>query len=356
MRTARPGAICPPTIERIIRSIMGDDDECVDHFKNWLAWIFQTRGKSGTAWVAHGIEGTGKGVFYSKVLVPLFGERHCVLKQLRDLDDKFNAELETNLIFVLDESKISSQQNSARTMAQLKSLITEPLLSVRAMRTNAQQIRNYSNFLFYSNDYDALDISATDRRFNVAPRQEERLQLTPEDIVQIEVELGEFASYLAGLKTSEQKARTALNNPAKAAMRDAAQDAFEQLCQAVIDGNLPYFMQFIDAEAQGLQDVVLYAAFKSTLRGWMSTVGGKTIVTQAQMNSVFSYLTPSSQASGPQKFLKRLGHKNVMLKDSDGQHTGVLVEWRASPKQLEQWQRHFAEAAPSLRPVSSVHG
>lgn len=354
MRAATKEVTRPPsTIYKIIKSIMGDDFTCIEHFMNWLAFIFQTRRKSGTAWVCHGIEGTGKGVFYAHVLVPLFGEKYCVLKQLRDLDDKFNAELEQNLIFVLDEAKLSSQTNSARTLSQIKSLITEPHLSVRAMRANAVQIKNYSNFLFYSNEYDALGISATDRRFNVAPRQENRLFITPADIQAIQDELPEFASYLASYDVDEMKAMTALNNAAKQAMRDASQDALEQLCQAVIDGNLGYFMQYYNAESKMTANMMAFAAYKDALKRWLAEVNRPSIATQSDLEAVFTYLMAPPRPWGAQKFQRIASGNNLVLRDFGEMQLGARVHWRANDMQIALWKKAFDDqAAPSLRNVA----
>jgi hypothetical protein len=312
----------------------------VDHFTNWLAWIFQTRGKSGTAWVMHGIEGTGKGVLYSKILVPLFGERYCVLKQLRDLDDKFNSELEQNLIFVLDEARMSSQQNAGRTIGQLKSLITETFLSVRAMRTNATQVKNYSNFMFFSNEHDALEISETDRRFNVAPRQEHKLQITPAEIDAIDTELQEFASYLQAYPANEARAKTALDNEAKQLMRHASQDAFEQLCQALIDGNLEYFMLFINAELPINQDIQRHSGYKQVMKAWYEAINQPLFASVDQLDAIFAYLMPKDRTP-PQILQRRLEHKGIYLTVRGGHTRGMPVNWKVTPQQNAAWAALF---------------
>lgn len=350
LRAARPGGSVPRTVGRLLDSILAGDAQCRAHFINWLAWIFQHRDKTGTAWVFHGVEGTGKGVFYSHVLMPLFGEKYCVIKQLKDLDDKFNAELETNLIFVLDEARLASQTNAAKTLNQIKSMVTEPFLNMRAMRANSVQIRNYSNFLFYSNDYDALNISATDRRFNVAPRQEERLLLRAEDIASIRDELDLFASYLIGYKTDEQMAKTALTNEAKQEMRHASQDAFEQICQAIMDGNLQYFAMFLHAEAKELHNIMKHTAYKATVKEWFLNANNPMFVTEAQINAVFTYLIAPDSGFAPQQFARRLAHKNMPLKESDGRQRGRMVTWRLSPEQRAVWAKDL-DAAPELRAV-----
>lgn len=349
-----PAYSVPSTISTIISSVLGNSPECIDHFMNWLAWIFQNRAKTGTAWVMHGVEGTGKGLLYSRILMPLFGEKYCVIKQLRDLDDKFNAELEQNLFFVLDEAKMSSQVNAAKTVNQLKSLITEPFLSVRAMRANAVQVRSYSNFLFFSNDYDALAISETDRRFNVAPRQEKKLRIAPPDIERIDDELEQFAQYLMAYPADEARAKTALDNDAKRLMRLASQDAFEQLCQAMLDGNLEYFMLFMTAEVPVMQDVARFAAYKTTMRQWLDSANQTSFVTADQIDAAFAYLIPSDRRA-PQNMQKRLSYKNIQLQTRNHIHRGLETQWKVTDEQMIAWKPLFAssiaDAAPPLRAV-----
>jgi hypothetical protein len=357
MRLERSGGQTsfPPIIGRIIRSILGDDAACIDHFTNWLAWIFQTRGKTGTAWVMHGIEGTGKGIFYSKVLVPLFGERYCVLKQLRDLDDKFNAELEQNLIFVLDEAKMSSQSNVTRTVAQLKSLITETFMSVRAMRAHAAQIKNYSNILFFSKEHDALDISETDRRFNVAPRQEQKIQISPAEVEAINAELPQFAQFLLSYQADEARAKTAIDNLAKKQMRSASQDAFEQLVQAVADGDLEYYMLFMNAELPVNQDIQTFSGYKQVMRTWAASVNKKTFISADQLDAAFAYLMPNDRAT-PQNLQRRFSRKGMLL-TIHGVARGVWATWKATDFQTHSWEALFRSpllptgAAPGIYAV-----
>ena len=54
---------------------------------------------------------------------------------------------------------------------KLKHQITEPNLTIRAMRTNQIELPSFCNFLFLTNRADAVKIEEGDRRYNVAPRQ-----------------------------------------------------------------------------------------------------------------------------------------------------------------------------------------
>ena len=334
----------PPTIDKILQSVLGNDPTCYQHFLNWLAAIWQTRQKLGTAWILHGVQGTGKGVLFHSVLVPLFGERYCVTKQLKDFDDKFNAELETCLLFNIDEVKLSAQTNSSRTLNQLKALITEPVISVRAMRQNATQVKNYTNFILTSNDFDAMAIDEYDRRFNVAPRQEQRIQLTIEDIDAIQNELMEFACFLNGFQVNLTQARTVLDNPAKQQMRINSMDSIEQLAYALHTGNLEFFLQFLEsAPSSGFsRDITLPSKYKDFCHRAVNSVGSKMVVTRADCVTLFKYLAGEKKYQGPQIFDRLMSHKRVMVNQlhvvNGERQRGVVVEWLVRPDDLDYWR------------------
>lgn len=351
----------PATIRRIIESVVGNDQECFDHFLNWLACIYQTRTKTMTAWVFHGVEGTGKGILFKDILVPLFGHKHCLTKQIASVEDRFNADLEQCLIFNLDETRIEDSAVAKRTLNKLKHMITEKFQEVRGMRSNAYQTRSYSNFIFTSNDYDALAISSTDRRFNVAPRQEKKIEISAEDIEAIKGELLAFAGFLHHYKVDMQKAQTALNNHAKSVMREASQDTVEQLCQAVADGNLDYFMAELDEGFTGT-DIIAWNAYQTALRRWVAGANKAMVVKRTDIQSAYNYLiAPSNSAMGKKKFGRMLSHKNLI----DGVHRcnvegkavrGYRVEWRASEEQVEYWSAALkVESKQPTKGDSNVH-
>lgn len=347
IRMAAPAEEMPPTIKRVIESVVGNDQECFDHFVNWLACIYQTRKKMMTAWVLHGVQGTGKGVLFNEVLVPIFGHKHCILKQIAGLEDRFNADLEQCLLFGLDEMRIEDSSTAKRTLNKLKNMITEPYLEIRAMQTNPYQARNYTNFLFFSNDYDSLAIDPSDRRVNVAPRQEKKIHLTLEDVETIRTERLAFAGFLLSYKADLQLAQTALNNTAKSVLREASQDTVEQMCQAIADGNLAYFMAEIEEGFAGI-DVVSWTNFQQTMRRWLEGANNTSVAKRGDIANAYNYLiAPSNSSMGKKKFGRMLSHKNLI----DGVHRcavakkavrGYRVEWKATDEQLAEWTQLLA--------------
>lgn len=343
MKRAEPTGQVPPTIDRVIRSVMANDAECYHHFLNWLACIYQTHMKTGTAWIFHGVEGTGKGVLFSEILMPLFGERYCRSKKIEALEDRFNADLEYCLLFNLDEARFDDARSTRRLINKFKNMISEPYQEIRAMRSNAVQVQNYTNYIVTSNEYDALAISETDRRFSVAPRQDVKLVLTAADIETIRAERLAFAGFLKGYKIDPQKARTALNNEAKCKLREASQDALEQMCQAVVDGDLDYFMQYVEVGVPSTPNLAAWSAYLATLRSWLDGANRRYVVSRDELLAAYIYLFAPSQVPGPHKFARMLAHKNIVLKPSHCAikrctARGVQVQWKATDEQLAMWR------------------
>lgn len=347
LRETRTVATIPPMIDRVLKSVVGDDLVCYHHLINWLAFIVQKREKTMTGWVLHGVQGTGKGVLFHRIMTPILGKAHCLIKQVGALDDRFNVEMQTCLLFLLDESEADSTPAGKRAVARIKNMISEPEIEVRAMRTDARQVRSYSNHFFFSNQVDAYAIEATDRRLNVAPRQETPLKLTLEDLAQIDAERGDFAAYLVGYKVNEKAAHEALDNEAKALMRDASQDALEQMCQAVMDGNLAYFMQYADGEIPANVSLLNWSNYIALMKRWVTNTEKPSVLRSEDMMAAYMYLLAPPQPPGVHKFIRMLAHKNLMSKvhhcPTQGKKVrGFKTHWQASAEDLESWRAMLA--------------
>lgn len=343
MRETSTSTVIPPMIQRVILSAVGADQECYHHLLNWMAFLFQHRRKTLTAWVLHGVEGTGKGVIFHRILTPLLGRKYCVIKQMAALEDRFNADMETALLCLIDETKAESTAQAERTIAKLRNMITEPTIDIRGMRQNPIQRLSYTNYLFYSNNYDAYAIPPSDRRFNVAPRQETKLVLTEADLAVIDSEVTQFAAFLRGYAVDEQRAHTALKNDAKERMREASQDALEQMCQAVNDGNLNYFMQYADGPMPPNTSIVVWTNYIEVMKRWVEQTDVAMVVRRDDVMTVYMFLLAPPQPPGVHKFMRMLAHKNLV---SNAYHCavqgttirGFRVNWKASELDLDHWR------------------
>jgi hypothetical protein len=355
-RTAEAATTIPPLVERVLRSVVGGDQECFDHLLNWLACLVQFRKKLKTAWVLQGVQGTGKGLLVDEIMAPIIGREYCATKLLRDMDDRFNGWLETCLLLNVDEARISDSASASKTENEIKALITtESNFPYRAMRQNPFMGRNYTNLIFTSNVYDAMVIDPSDRRFNVAPRQESRLYMTEEDIAQLRAEVPQFAGFLKQYEANLDLAATALSNEAKTDLRHASQDSIEQFATAVMEGDLDFFMQAMTGPSG---DILAYSEYAKIVGEWLEDykAGRTTLIKAKELLPVYSYLLAPRSPIGIHKFIRMMAHKNLLLtkpvRHDNKTQRGFRVDWRATEDDVESWEQRDDTTPNHLREAS----
>lgn len=244
-----------PTIHTVIYHICGSSAEDYEWFMNWLAWCVQEREKAHTAWIFSGVPGTGKGIFYERILRPLIGEKYAHRKRIDHLEEQFNAYQSTALFLTYEEFRMRDSAHQQRLLNKLKDDIVADRVNIRAMRTDVVEQRSYTNYIFFSNHKDVMPIEEGDRRFNVAPPQTQKLLVAyPEfdkEIKKIDAELGTFAGFLMAMDTDERAVRTCRENAAKANMKSAAMGYGQRFCLALRHGDLPYFLDLLDYDSAG---------------------------------------------------------------------------------------------------------
>lgn len=338
MANAEPKEHVPITIEKILRHITVDE-ETYDRFLNWLAFIFQTRTKTGTAWILHGCPGTGKGVFFNQVLAPIFGREYCVTKLMGDLKSNFNSYMETAIFVNVDETRsISVGIDATRVMGAVKNWITEPVMSIEAKQQNQRMSRSFLNFIFTTNDLDSLPIEAGDRRFNVAPRQETPIKLSASEIEAfIPLELQAFAGFLLQYEVDEAQVRTPLVNKAKEELRQATLTSIDEFCTALREGNLEYFVDGVD------EPTTLYAEkdrFKGFVEQWIKDAKNKEMsaITVPMLRDAFNVMLQRDAMKTAKfksmMFKRALPSKHCRVGDDrwDGWRTGWNVNEAAAQR------------------------
>ena len=100
-----------------------------------------------TAWIFTGVPGTGKGLFVHKILKPLFGEQ-TPMRSLENIEEQFNL-ICAQQCFLWLMSFVWLTRFCGKMADKLKHQITEPTLTIRAMRTNQIELPSYTNYLSY---------------------------------------------------------------------------------------------------------------------------------------------------------------------------------------------------------------
>ena len=239
-----------PTIHKVLDSMCGNGHKELAYFMNWLAYIYQERDLAGTMWVFHGVEGTGKGVFFGKVLKPIF-EDYATIINMDTCRGQYNEWIYETLIYAVDEVTISKKQDR-NTFDKLKNMIVEEDIQIRRMYAPPVSTRNRASGILFSNNFDAVTISDHDRRFNVCPRQNTPLLTAYPDlydtmITGINEDLPKFAGILKTFDVDKKRVRIPLKNAAKMDLRAATMDAFDAFANVIKTGDLLTLINLIDA-------------------------------------------------------------------------------------------------------------
>lgn len=327
--------VVPKTILKVITHALGDDPEIVEHFLNWIAFILQERDRTGTAWVLHGVPGTGKGILCNNILRPIFGAAHTAARRMEELNEQYNHFMKAAFLVFVDEVQTKALQNERGVMAKLKNFITEIFVTVRSMYSNGVEIRNYTNWIFNSNMPDPVLIEQHDRRMNVAKYQKNKLIITDAEIAQIEKELQAFHNYLQYYKVDKAKAMTVMETDDRATMISISESSIDTVSSALLNGSFEFFMDQLPAGSFSPRDFV-YAGrlenYKTVLRALLarSNATGACSIAREELHVMYDFVI-GQMPSTPNKFTSLLKHHRVHIIKVwlDGKAvSGVKAQWQ----------------------------
>ena len=324
----------PPVIDRVLTSVCVNE-ETKNYFLNWFASIFQTRVKTNTAWIFQGVQGTGKGVLFTHVLAPLLGREYCHEMTMDRLDDDFNAYLSDNILLFIDEANISDSKNGDRLLNRIKNLVTESEQHIRGMRRNAVIRRNYSNIILASNYDEIIPMDLSDRRFNVAPRQEEAIQLEYNDIVAIKAELSGFSDYLHSYEVDQKKVKIVLKSEARAQLIHLSETTITSFFHAVSAGELVYFTQYLDNSIKSDLEGIRYHDYALVVNRWISSTGKPTNVSRNELRICYQFLQNTTiSATKFSKMCNKYGFEMKPVRIEGSVTRGIHgVEWQLSAEE-----------------------
>ena len=322
-----------PTTLKLIDHVLGSDKDAVTHFINWLSVIAQYKCRTQTAWVLHGVPGTGKGILLNRVLKPIFG--YVTSIRMEQLEHQFNGFLEQSMICFVDEAQFGALERKTIVDANLKNYIVEPTIQIRHMRQAAYPVTNYANFLFASNsDREApVQIDPSDRRFNVGAYQSKRLVPTDEELKQLESETLDFASYLLWLKADQDLARTPLNNLARDAVIHLSRNAIDIAAEAIRKGDLSFFEENLPTGSieslprDQYQRTLAYKTLVEEIRKEKPVT-----VSRDDLRVLLDY-TVGNMPTTPYKFTSLIKHHGLVMTTVRHKATnqivrGIPVNWR----------------------------
>lgn len=232
-----------PTIHATLSSVMAGNARAMRMFLNWLGFIFQNRVKAGTAWLLWGVEGSGKGLLLDNVLNKLFGEENTGQLMFSNLDGDFNSLLEGKLLINIDEAELSKSRDGDELMAKLRNWITEPTMVINTKHVRERSVPSFVNFIVFANSFRPLRISASDRRWHVAPRQEHRWFPTSNQVAILEQgeELPQLAEILGTLIVDEKLVRTPDENIERERLYESTHSLIDLCATAIVKGDSNFF-------------------------------------------------------------------------------------------------------------------
>jgi hypothetical protein len=150
--------------EHIDNVICGGHTALSDYVLNWMADLVQHPARQGeVAMVMRGIEGCGKGTL-GKVMLRILGQHGLAISNSRHLVGNFNAHLRDVCFLFCDEAFYAGDKQH---IGVLKSLVTEPYLTIEGKFQNAVQAPNFLHVMMASNEQWVVPAGLASRRWLV---------------------------------------------------------------------------------------------------------------------------------------------------------------------------------------------
>lgn len=349
---------CPPTIFKVIHHALGSDADCTEHFINWLAYILQERTRTLTAWVLHGVEGTGKGTLMTKILRPLFGSSQTTVRRMEELNEQYNGWMSRCFLVFVDEIEAKALVNVSAVMAKLRTFITEPTVPIRQMYSQAVEADNFTNWIFNSNRPEPVVIPPNDRRYNVGKYQTQKLIISEAEREElIAAELQAFHDFLYHYPVDKTAASTPLDNEDRKAMIAIGESSIDTVVSQLLDvGSMEFFLD-------QLPDTAAYSGDAATrvridhYRHAMQTIMARTDLSTGQCNIsrdelyiILNYVV-GKMPDSPNKFTSLLKHHRIhtsRVRCGDKPVYGIRVVFKDVKKFRDLAALHFP--APPATP------
>lgn len=211
-------------------------------FLHNLAHHLRYRKVMPTAWIVTGAGGSGKNVFFDLLLGKIYGAYHSKAG-VQDFTGPYQDAIFDKLFIFVDETEEGGKAVQLTPLiTALKKTVGNLSLSGRKIYRGPITSPNHLFIVLGSNNEVPVTLdNGKDRRFNVSHTGPNLTELTwyqslKEDLVEVlEEEIQEFLAYLAGLKTSEVRARTILENEARKQLVSDSTPLHEKVGEALLN-------------------------------------------------------------------------------------------------------------------------
>lgn len=343
-----------PLIQRIIDSAVGTGP-IQEHFLNWLACIFQYRCKTGTAWILHGTQGTGKGLIVERILMSIFGG-YVGHINASSLKGDFMSFHEHRLITFIDEIEVDMFEEKSVVESKLKNMIVDVNDKIHRKGVDEYSVPSFHNMIFGSNKDQPVSIPRDDRRFNVAKYQPNPLRITLEEIEKVlPRETPAFINYMMTRKADRTIARQILQTDDRAAVQALSITSVDEFAQDITGGNLEKLFEYMPDE-KALQEHAIVnpaaSAYAYLLKRFITEDESK--ISRDELFLMFQHAI-GKVPEGQNKFTSFLRHHGIhtrRLRTEDAGLTyGIDVKWRIDEKVRKELSRALPERKDKIRRV-----
>ena len=160
---------CNDIVDFIFNVISNCNQTIFEYLMNYLAHLYQKpEDKPGVMIALMSGQGCGKGVFM-QLLQRIWSRTTYMVSDIESIIGRFNIALERNLIVCMDEALYV---NNNAGQERLKSLITEPYITVEEKHHSSRSVNSLHRFILATNHKHFLKTSNDDRRLFAIPISE----------------------------------------------------------------------------------------------------------------------------------------------------------------------------------------
>ncbi|RZD18223.1 MAG: hypothetical protein EVG15_07130 [Candidatus Acididesulfobacter diazotrophicus] len=217
----------------LLNNLFNTEDK-LSYFLNWFGYIINTLNKTKNCIVLTGAQGTGKGLFYEKIIQKAFGKNYCVNLLSHQLKSNFSGMLHNKLFLVAEEME---KRNSYDILDKLKTYITDPTIIIEKKYADSFEAENLFNMMIFSNSIAPIIIEASDRRYSIFKSDIPiKSVIDTEALVEgLKAESDNFLKSVKSLKYNTKQALSLLETDEKIIAREDSYSKVESIANKLKD-------------------------------------------------------------------------------------------------------------------------
>lgn len=157
---------CSRIVEHVY-NMCGYDIDLAHSLFCWLAWPLKYPGtKMSYSIVIHGGQGTGKSLFFERLMMQIYGLEYAIQIGQTELESHYTGWLSQKLYVVCNEVASSAAERK-HSRNRLKSIITDKWFAIEEKFMPVRLEENHANLVFLSNEHQPVLPDMDDRRYQI---------------------------------------------------------------------------------------------------------------------------------------------------------------------------------------------